>query len=173
MCNSINTPIIRGVVTSDDFGVLRLVFIENEVLFCGRDVATAFGFKDCNKAISYYCCNVNRIMHETSSGKQFLNFISFCDALNLFKHSKNENTCEYVIFLKDMRDSFIIKVINILNQNPVPKKTSCEYDESDTDTEKALDDFVEKLKELHENHGIFVSIEGIYLDEGEERYRLV
>ncbi len=50
---------------------------------------------------------------------------------------------------------------------------SCEVDENDTETEKALDNFAKTVKELYENHGIFVSIEGIYLDEGDERYRLV
>lgn len=173
MCNSIKTPIIRGVVTSDDFGVLRLVFIEDEVLFCGRDVARTMGFADPRKSVSDCCKRISRILHDTPSGKQFLNFIDFHDALRLFRHSRTDDACDYVIFLKDMKESFEEKVAAILEQEPIPDNMSCEVDEDDTETEKALDNFAKTVKELYENHGIFVSIEGIYLDEGEERYRLV
>lgn len=173
MCNSIKTPIIRGVVTSDDFGVLRLVFIEDEVLFCGRDVARTMGFADPRKSVSDCCKSLSRILHYTPSGKQFLNFIDFHDALRLFRHSRTDDACDYIIFLKDMKESFEEKVAAILEQDPVPDNLSCEVDENNTETEKALDNFAKTVKELYENHGIFVSIEGIYLDEGYERYRLV
>lgn len=173
MCNSINTPIIRGVVTSDDFGVLRLVFIEDEVLFCGRDVARAMGFADPRKSVSDCCKRLNRVLHDTPSGKQFLNFIDFHDALRLFRHSRTDDACDYVIFLKDMKEAFKAKIALMTEQEETAETMSCEVDANDTETEKALDNFIEMIKELHEKYGIFVSLEGIYLDEGDERYRLV
>ena len=72
-----------------------------------------------------------------------------------------------------MKEAFEAKIALMTEQEETADSMSCEVDVNDTETEKALDNFAKTVKELHENHGIFVSIEGIYLDEGDERYRLI
>lgn len=164
---------IIGILHSEKFGMLRLVYADERVFFCGRDVASTMGFSDPRKAVSLYCRNTRRELHFTSSGKQFLNFIDIKDVLCLYKHSKSDIACDYIISLKDAQDVFMKKIVFMAEQEDGPKNMSCVIDEKDTETEKDLDDFVKSVNVLYENHGIFVSIEGIYLDEGEERYRLV
>ncbi len=173
MYDKIQTPVIRGVVTSEEFGVLRLIYIDNEVLFCGRDVTMKMGFADPRKTISTYCMNIRRLLHDTCSGKQYLNFIDFKDVLRLFRHSKSEYACDYIIYLKDIMKSFLDKIDEVMEQEPVPENMTYDIVDGDAETEKALEDFAETINELHDKYGISVAIEGVYLDEGDERYRLI
>lgn len=43
------------VFTNDAFGMIRTVEHEDKVYFCGRDVATALGYKDPTNAIKQHC----------------------------------------------------------------------------------------------------------------------
>lgn len=168
-----NYEIVKETLYSQKYGLLRLIYVDKEIFFCGRDVASAMGFLDPRKAVSLHCKNIRKELHFTSSGNQFLNFIDIKDVLCLYKHSKSDNACDYIISLKDAQEVFIKRIALMTEQEETADSMSCEVDVNDTETEKALDNFAKTVKELYENHGIFVSIEGIYLDEGDERYRLV
>ncbi len=77
------------VFTNDAFGTIRTVEHEDKVYFCGRDVATALGYKDPTNAIKQHCKGV-AIHHplETAGGVQDTRFISEGDLYRLIFSSK-------------------------------------------------------------------------------------
>ena len=77
------------VFTNDAFGTIRTVEHEDKVYFCGRDVATALGYKDPTNAIKQHCKGV-AIHHplETAGGVQDTRFITEGDLYRLIFSSK-------------------------------------------------------------------------------------
>lgn len=77
------------VFTNDAFGTIRTVEHEDKVYFCGRDVATALGYKDPTNAIKQHCKGV-AIHHplETAGGVQDTRFITEGDMYRLIASSK-------------------------------------------------------------------------------------
>ncbi|MDV6238765.1 phage antirepressor KilAC domain-containing protein [Trueperella bernardiae] len=77
------------VFTNDAFGTIRTVEHEDKVYFCGRDVATALGYKDPTNAIKQHCKGV-AIHHplETAGGVQDTRFITEDDLYRLIFSSK-------------------------------------------------------------------------------------
>lgn len=77
------------VFTNDAFGTIRTVEHEDKVYFCGRDVATALGYKDPTNAIKQHCKGV-AFHHplETAGGVQDTRFISEGDLYRLIFSSK-------------------------------------------------------------------------------------
>ncbi|MGM1324416.1 phage antirepressor [Corynebacterium macclintockiae] len=77
------------VFTNDAFGTIRTVEHEDKVYFCGRDVATALGYKDPTNAIKQHCKGV--VIHhplETAGGVQDTRFITEGDLYRLVFSSK-------------------------------------------------------------------------------------
>lgn len=77
------------VFTNDAFGTIRTVEHEDKVYFCGRDVATALGYKDPTNAIKQQCKGV--VIHhplETAGGVQDTRFTTEGDLYRLIFSSK-------------------------------------------------------------------------------------
>lgn len=77
------------VFTNDAFGTIRTVEHEDKVYFCGRDVATALGYKDPTNAIKQHCKGV--VIHhplEAAGGVQGTRFITEGDLHRLIFSSK-------------------------------------------------------------------------------------
>lgn len=75
--------------TSDEFGTIRTVEQDGKVMFCGKDVATALGYTNPNKALRDHTRG-ERFVHplETSGGTQHVQFITEGDLYRLIASSK-------------------------------------------------------------------------------------
>jgi prophage antirepressor-like protein len=72
-----------------DFGEIRtLETNDGKVLFCGKDVATALGYKETAKAIREHCKGVSEIDTPTKGGIQKMKFITESDIYRLTFSSK-------------------------------------------------------------------------------------
>lgn len=77
------------VFNSEQFGSLRTYEDDGQVLFCGKDVAKALGYKRTADAISNHCKgSVKRRPLQTAGGMQEFVFISEPDLYRLITHSK-------------------------------------------------------------------------------------
>ena len=75
--------------TNDAFGTIRTIEQEGRVYFCGRDVATALGYANPNKAIQDHCKGVPfRYPLDTAGGMQQVRFITEGDLYRLIMSSK-------------------------------------------------------------------------------------
>lgn len=75
--------------TNQEFGTVRTIETNGTVLFCGRDVATALGYTNTNKAIQDHCKGVPfRYPLETAGGIQQVRFITEGDLYRLIASSK-------------------------------------------------------------------------------------
>ena len=75
--------------TSDEFGTIRTVEQDGKVMFCGKDVATALGYTNPNKALRDHTRG-ERFVHplETCGGTQQVQFITEGDLYRLVASSK-------------------------------------------------------------------------------------
>lgn len=73
---------------SPEFGQVRTIVENGEVLFCGLDVAKALGYKNPRKAIADHCGGVTKRYAPTSSGEQSMTFIPEPDLYRLIFSSK-------------------------------------------------------------------------------------
>lgn len=72
-----------------DFGTVRTLEEENgAIMFCGKDVATALGYKSPKDAISAHCKGAVKHRLLTSSGEQDMTFIPESDLYRLVFSSK-------------------------------------------------------------------------------------
>lgn len=72
-----------------DFGSIRTIEQDGKVLFCGRDIATALGYANPNKALSDHCKGVPiRYPLQTPGGMQEIRFIAEGDVYRLITHSR-------------------------------------------------------------------------------------
>lgn len=75
--------------TNDAFGTIRTIEADGKVYFCGRDVATALGYANPNKAIQDHCKGVPfRYPLDTPGGIQQVRFITEGDLYRLIMSSK-------------------------------------------------------------------------------------
>lgn len=77
------------VFDNPTFGSIRTLDVDGKVLFCGRDVATALGYKDSKNALKQHCKGV-AFHHplETPGGTQQVRFITEGDLYRLIISSK-------------------------------------------------------------------------------------
>lgn len=74
---------------SADFGNLRIIDTAAGTLFCGKDVATALGYKDPTNALKLHCKGVaNYHPLQTPGGIQEVRFITEADVFRLIVSSK-------------------------------------------------------------------------------------
>lgn len=77
------------VFNNDQFGALRTYDEDGQVLFCGKDVAKALGYKNTRDAMSKHCKGVaKRYPLRTAGGVQEFVFITEPDLYRLIVHSK-------------------------------------------------------------------------------------
>lgn len=75
--------------TNDEFGTIRTVEQDGKVMFCGKDVATALGYKRPKDAIAAHCkgAAIHRPL-QTEGGMQQVRFITEGDLYRLIASSK-------------------------------------------------------------------------------------
>lgn len=77
------------IFNNPDFGTVRTLEEENgAIMFCGKDVAMALGYKSPKDAISAHCKGAVKHRLPTSSGEQDMTFISESDLYRLVFSSK-------------------------------------------------------------------------------------
>lgn len=76
------------VFNNDQFGEIRTIEENGNVLFCGSDVAKALGYTNPNKAINDHCRAITKRSTHISGKFQDINFIPEGDVYRLITHSK-------------------------------------------------------------------------------------
>ncbi|MBQ8332320.1 MAG: Bro-N domain-containing protein [Clostridia bacterium] len=72
-----------------NFGDLRVIREDGELLFCAKDIGRMLGCRDISKSLHRYCGNVRKRPCKTASGTQMMNFIDTTNLAHLFAHCKN------------------------------------------------------------------------------------
>lgn len=90
------------IFNSAEFGSVRtLETNDGKVLFCGKDVANALGYKDTAYAISTHCKGVEEIPTPTTGGIQMMKFITEGDLYRLIAHSKKPDAEKFESWVFD------------------------------------------------------------------------
>lgn len=90
------------IFRSTEFGSVRtLETTDGKVLFCGKDVANALGYKDTAYAISAHCKGVEEIPTPTAGGYQIMKFITEGNVYRLITHSKLPNAERFETWVFD------------------------------------------------------------------------
>lgn len=76
------------VFTNEQFGQVRTLEENGNILFCGSDVAKALGYTNPNKAIKDHCRAITKRSTPISGKMQDINFIPEGDLYRLIAHSK-------------------------------------------------------------------------------------
>lgn len=75
--------------TNDVFGTIRTITTDGQILFCGKDVATALGYSNTKDALTRHCKGVGKHYPlETAGGLQQVRFITEGDLYRLIISSK-------------------------------------------------------------------------------------
>lgn len=90
----------------NNYGIIRVIVNAEteEVLFCARDVAKAFGFREPGKVANDRCLNVIKEKHYTPSGIQTLNFIDKTEIDKLVMSDFSIDKMCYIRSLAQVRD---------------------------------------------------------------------
>lgn len=90
------------IFKSDSFGAVRTTTDENgKILFCGKDVATALGYKKTADAISAHCKGVCEIPTPSNGGVQMMKFITEGDVYRLTFGSKLPSAEKFTDWVTD------------------------------------------------------------------------
>lgn len=76
------------IFSNNEFGEIRTLEENGKPLFCGKDVASALGYKNVNDAIARHCKGVVKHDTLTNGGIQSLSFITEGDLYRLITNSK-------------------------------------------------------------------------------------
>lgn len=76
------------IFNNADFGNVRIIEEDGNILFCGSDVAKALGYAKPNDAIARHCRATVKRSSPISGKMQDINFISEGDVYRLIVHSK-------------------------------------------------------------------------------------
>ena len=76
------------IFKNPEFGEVRTLEENGEVLFCGSDVAKSLGYTNPSKALSDHCRGVTKRYTPTKSGEQEMSFIPESDLYRLVFGSK-------------------------------------------------------------------------------------
>lgn len=82
-------------MTSNQFGTVRKICENNNVLFCASDVAKALGYSKPNKAINDHCRAITKRSTLISGKMQHINYIAESDVYRLICHSKLPTAMEF------------------------------------------------------------------------------
>lgn len=90
------------IFKSDSFGAVRTTTDENgKILFCGKDVATALGYKKTADAISAHCKGGCEIPTPSNGGVQMMKFITEGDVYRLTFGSKLPSAEKFTDWVAD------------------------------------------------------------------------
>lgn len=76
------------IFTNEQFGEIRTVEENGNVLFCGADIAKSLGYSNPSKALSDHCKGITKRYTPTSSGDQEMSYITEGDVYRLIARSK-------------------------------------------------------------------------------------
>ena len=76
------------IFTNEQFGEIRTVEENGNVLFCGSDIAKSLGYSNPSKALSDHCKGITKRYTPTSSGDQEMSYITEGDVYRLIARSK-------------------------------------------------------------------------------------
>ena len=76
------------IFENEEFGKVRTIDEEGKVLFCGKDVACALGYRSAKDAISAHCKGAVKHRTLTNGGTQELLYIPEGDVYRLIAHSR-------------------------------------------------------------------------------------
>ena len=76
------------IFENKDFGQVRTVEENGNILFCGSDVAKALGYAIPSKAVNTHCKGVSKMEVPTNGGKQEMLFVTEADLYRLIINSK-------------------------------------------------------------------------------------
>ena len=90
------------IFKNDSFGAVRTVTDDNgKILFCGKDVATALGYKKTADAISAHCKGVCEIPTPSNGGVQMMKYITEGDVYRLTFGSKLPSAEKFTDWVAD------------------------------------------------------------------------
>lgn len=90
------------IFKNDSFGAVRTVTDDNgKILFCGKDVATALGYKKTADAISAHCKGVCEIPTPSNGGIQMMKYITEGDVYRLTFGSKLPSAEKFTDWVTD------------------------------------------------------------------------
>ena len=87
--------LMTRVFENEEFGQVRTIVENGEVLFCGADVAKALGYANSRKALIDHCKDVTKRYTLTTGGMQQLSFIPEGDVYRLVIHSRLETAVRF------------------------------------------------------------------------------
>ena len=87
--------LMTRVFENEEFGKVRTIVENGEVLFCGTDVARALGYSIPSKAINTHCKGVSKMEAPTNGGVQKLLFITEGDVYRLIVHSRLDSAIRF------------------------------------------------------------------------------
>ena len=93
--------LMTRVLENEEFGQVRTIVENGEVLFCGADVAKALGYANSRKALIDHCKDVTKRYTLTTGGMQQLSFIPEGDVYRLVVHSRLETAVRFERWLFD------------------------------------------------------------------------
>ena len=76
------------IFENEEFGQVRTIEENGNILFCGSDVARALGYAIPSKAVNTHCKGVSKMEVPTNGGKQEMLFIKEGDLYRLITNSK-------------------------------------------------------------------------------------
>ena len=87
--------LMTRVFENEEFGRVRTIVENGEVLFCGADVARALGYSIPSKAVNTHCKGVSKMEAPTNGGVQKLLFITEGDVYRLIVHSRLDSAIRF------------------------------------------------------------------------------
>lgn len=101
-----NNTEIRATFESGEYGTLRLYYnpADDELLYCAKDAAKMFGYKDPGRSVRNLCRHIEKISFDTDGGVQRLNFIEEEDICRLCENAPccdPYDVCEYIESVKE------------------------------------------------------------------------
>ena len=133
------------IFTNEEFGSIRTIEIDNKVMFCGKDVAIALGYKNTSDALKKHCKKDGVTFHYLTDGlgrTQVAKFVDEKELLDLINNSQNlikPKKYEFIVwlqskgFLKDVvtpvkerkETKFIAKLQTVLNTMDITSIAQC------------------------------------------------
>ena len=74
---------LKRTLFSKEYGALRTVITDNDILFCAIDIARMLGYKRPDKAVADNCMNIRLYKIPTTGGDQYIRFITDDEAIRL------------------------------------------------------------------------------------------
>lgn len=102
------------IFENENFGNVRILKVDDKILFCGSDVAKLLGYNEPHKAVSWHCKGAKKYHIPTSGGKQNVIFITEQEVFYLIQ------SCKTITKFKKSKIIEWLKQINLVNVNFVP-----------------------------------------------------